>query len=179
MKLSYDGTFTANQTPEEVYQFLITPEKYAPLMPFFKELKDVEADNFTLIMEIGIPQMRGKAEVKVRRLPSESSDVLQAKYNASGKHALGMVDSVVSYTVTASGDATSDVKWQCDSVVSGTLASLAQGILAPLARRNIDQMVKSVQRALNGGAEPEVEKAGVWSRMSEGVKRFTTKGDRQ
>lgn len=179
MKISYDGTFTANQSPEEVYQFLITPQKYAPLMPFFKELKDVEEDSFTLVMEIGIPQLRGKAEVKVNRLPSESSDLLQANYNASGKHSLGMVDSVVSYTVTSAGEAKSDVKWKCDSVVSGTLASLAQGIMAPLAKRNIDQMVKAVQRALNGGAEPDAEKPGVWGRMSEGVKRFATKGDRQ
>lgn len=179
MKISYDGTFTANQSPEDVYQFLITPQKYAPLMPFFKELKDVEDDGFTLVMEIGIPQLRGKAEVKVSRLPSENSDLLQANYNASGKHSLGMVDSLVSYTVTSAGEGKSDVKWRCDSVVSGTLASLAQGIMAPLAKRNIDQMVKSVQRALNGGTEAEAEKPGVWGRMSEGVKRFTTKGDRQ
>lgn len=180
VRINYDGTFKIKRAASDVYAFLVTPDEFAPLMPYFKELKDVTPDGFTLVMEIGIPQIRGRAEVKVKRLPADDARVSKAAYSASGKHSLGMVDTRLSYVVNSIADMESEVSWQCESIVSGTLASLAQGILAPLAKRNIDQMVKSVQRALNGENEPESEKGGLWKRMSGGVKRaMASKGDDQ
>lgn len=164
MKFKYDGTFKVNRSAKEAYDFLISPNEFAPLLPFFKELKDVSAESFTLVLEIGIPQMRGKAEVKVNRVPQAETAALLAAYTASGRHSLGMVDSQLNYSVAPVSDGESEVTWLCESLVSGTLASLAQGILAPLARRNIDQMIKSVQRELNGEA-PE-QKVGLWARIS-------------
>ena len=42
------------------------------------------------------------------------------------------------------------VTWQTESVVSGTLVSLANGILMPLAKRQIKSLVASVRASLNG-----------------------------
>jgi carbon monoxide dehydrogenase subunit G len=164
VKFKYDGTFKVNRSAQEAFDFLVSPSEFAPLLPYFKELKDLSAEGFTLVMEIGIPQLRGQVEAKVNRVRQPEDAGMQAAYNASGRHSLGMVDSQLAYSVAATADGESEVTWLCESLVSGTLASLAQGILAPLARRNIDQMIKAVQRELNGEA-PE-QKAGLWARLS-------------
>lgn len=174
MKFKYNGTFKVNRSAEEAFDFLVSPNEFAPLLPYFKELKDVSPEGFTLVMEIGIPQLRGQVEAKVNRVPQPADAGMQAVYNASGRHSLGMVDSQLSYSVTALAEGESEVTWLCESLVSGTLASLAQGILAPLAKRNIDQMIKAVQRELNGEA-PE-QKTGLWARLSGRSKDASTVG---
>ena len=45
------------------------------------------------------------------------------------------------------------VAWTTHSVVSGTLASLAQGILLPLAKRQIKSLVQAVRATLSGEGE--------------------------
>ena len=49
---------------------------------------------------------------------------------------------------TAAGLAGTKVSWRTESVVSGTLVSLAQGILLPLAKRQIRSLAASVGEVL-------------------------------
>jgi carbon monoxide dehydrogenase subunit G len=144
MKVDLDGNFNVATSPEETFSFLIDPKRFAPLLPYFKELKNVNHDEFDVVLEIGIPQIRGIVEVHVKLLEVVVPN--RALYRSSGRHALGMVDSDMRFTVEPIAEG-SKVTWSCVSIVNGTLASLAQGILVPLAKRQIKSLVKTVQDA--------------------------------
>jgi carbon monoxide dehydrogenase subunit G len=58
-----------------------------------------------------------------------------------------MVDSELTFSVSPNSEG-STVHWQSASVVNGMLASLAQGILVPLAKRQIKLLVKTCQNEL-------------------------------
>ena len=81
----------------------------------------------------------------------EKAFPLRATYRSRGRHALGMIDSDLGFMLqpVAAG---STVSWSSVSIVNGTLASLAQGILVPLAKRQIKSLVKSFQDALQSSA---------------------------
>jgi carbon monoxide dehydrogenase subunit G len=145
MKVELDGSFEVASSVEESFGFLSDPTRFAPLLPYFKELKEVGDLGFTVVLEIGVPQIRGRAEVEVRLV--EKAFPVRARYRSRGRHALGMIDSDLGFELQplAAGAA---VSWSSVSVVNGTLASLAQGILVPLAKRQIKSMVKSFQDAL-------------------------------
>jgi carbon monoxide dehydrogenase subunit G len=148
MKVELDGVFEVASPLEESFEFLSDPARFAPLLPYFEELKEVSDDGFTVVLAIGVPQIRGRAEVEVKLV--EKAFPLRARYRSCGRHALGMIDSDLGFTlqpVTAG----SAVSWSSVSVVNGTLASLAQGILVPLAKRQIKSLVKSFQDALRPG----------------------------
>lgn len=145
MKIELAGTFDVIAPVSEAYGFLTDPSRFAPLLPMFKELSGVEADRFRVVLDVGMPQIRGKAEanvVFVERHPDQ-----RAVMRSTMRHALGMADSDMSFDLVPEG-AGSRVSWRCSSTVRGTLASLASGILAPLARRNVDAMIASVQEEL-------------------------------
>ena len=149
MKVDLNGEFEVAAKPNETFAFITTPESFAPVLPYFRELKDVSGRTFTVVLEIGVPQIRGAVEVNAELVETRAPE--HALYNVKGRHALGMMDSIMTFSVapTQSG---SVVIWKTESTVSGTLASLAQGILLPLAKRQINSLVKSVHEAL-GGAE--------------------------
>ncbi len=145
MKVELADQFEVTTAPADTFAFLTDPQRFAPLLPYFKELKDVEPGAFTVGLEVGIPQLRGRVDVDVKLVESVAPE--RAAYKSSGRHALGMVDSELAFSVAPSGTG-SMVRWQSASVVNGTLASLAQGILIPLAKRQIKALVKTCQDRL-------------------------------
>lgn len=154
MKVALDGTFDVTASPQDTFAFLIDPERFAPMLPYFKELKDVKPGSFTVGLEVGIPQIRGRVDVDVKLVESVSPQ--SAHYKTSGRHSLGIIDSDLSFTIEPK-DEGATVTWKSESIVNGTLASLAQGILIPLAKRQIKSLVKACQDQLGApaGQPPE------------------------
>ena len=62
-----------------------------------EELKDVRDEAFTVVLAIGVPQIRGSAEVQVEVV--EKAFPLRARYRSRGRHALGMIDSDLGFTL--------------------------------------------------------------------------------
>jgi carbon monoxide dehydrogenase subunit G len=168
MKLELNGDFDVSASAAETYAFITAPSSFAPVLPYFKELKDVEERSFVVVLEVGVPQIRGVVEVSTELI--EEQPTHHVVYKARARHPLGMMDSTATFDIagTQSG---SVVKWQTESVVSGTLASLANGILLPLARRQIKSLVASVQASLNGAAERAPEKTASALRRGAGSLR--------
>ena len=145
MKVELADQFEVTTAPADTFAFLTDPQRFAPLLPYFKELKDVQPGAFTVGLEVGIPQLRGRVDVDVKLVESVAPE--RAAYKSSGRHALGMVNSELAFSVAPSGTG-SMVRWQSASVVNGTLASLAQGNSIPLAKRQIKALVKTCQDRL-------------------------------
>lgn len=145
MKLALDGNFLVSSSPNETYQFLTDPVRFAPLLPMFKELKNVDEEAFEVVMEVGVPQIKGTAEVQVRFAEKVQDE--RANMVSQVRHSLGMADAQLEF-VLLPYQAGTRVEWKCDSTVRGTLASVASGILSPLAKRNVKAMISSVQGEL-------------------------------
>ena len=163
MKLTLDGTFDVASSPEETFTFLVDPQRFAPMLPYFQELRTGEGPAFTVVLEVGVPQIRGRVEVETELV--ERAEPSRAVYRTSGRHSLGMLDTQLAFDI-APVEGGSRVAWASEGVVSGTLASLAQGLLLPLARRQIKALIPSVQAALGSletQAEPEKSRGAVSS----------------
>lgn len=146
MRIALDGRFEVAAAPQRAFAFLTDPQRFAPLLPMFRELKDVNSDRFRIVLDIGVPQIRGRAEAEVTFVERVANE--KAAFATTVKHALGVADSTLSFTMSPNG-AGSAIQWTCDSVVRGTLASLAAGLLKPLAKRNVAAMIESVQKELS------------------------------
>ena len=47
MAIKFAGAFEVRRTPEDVYDFLTDPNKFAPLLPEFRGVSVEDAQNFT------------------------------------------------------------------------------------------------------------------------------------
>lgn len=150
MKINLNGEFEVSAPPEEAFGFISTPNRFAPVLPYFKDLKNVAEQRFIVVLEVGVPQIRGIVEVDtllVEQRPPE-----HVVYKTRGHHPLGMMDSTLMFDVASKANG-SIVRWQTESVISGTLVSLASGTLLPLAKRQIKSLVASVQASLGSTEE--------------------------
>jgi uncharacterized protein len=162
MKINLDGDFEVSSSPKETFSFITTPGRFAPVLPYFKALREDTESHFVVVLEVGVPQIRGVVEVNtdlIERRPTE-----HVAYRARGRHPLGMMDSTLVFDLMPAEGGTF-VKWRTESVVNGTLVSLANGVLLPLAKRQIKSLIAAVQTSLEGSSDTEtVKRPGALSR---------------
>jgi len=149
LAIKFAGSFEVRRTPEEVYDFLTDPNKFAPLLPDFRGLTVDDAQHFTVKVSVGISYIKGVAEVKMQL--SEATRPTRARYKGQGSVAGGNVSMVAGFNLAPLGDGTK-VAWEGDAQVFGRLTSVAGGLLEPLGKKQVQKLIDGLQSALNGAS---------------------------
>src|SRR5436309_2906276 len=89
MAIKFGGEFEVKKTPEEVYDFLTDPNRFAPLLPDFQGMTQQDATHFTVKVNVGISYIKGTAEVKMQL--AEADRPKRALYKGQGTVAGGNV----------------------------------------------------------------------------------------
>ncbi len=154
MAFDFGGEFTVHRSAEETYDFLVDPTRFAPLLPDYESVEVHDPQNFTVKVKVGISHIRGSAAVKLRL--AETQRPQRALYTGKGNMAGGTVDLSASFDLMPTDGGTL-VSWKGGAQVFGRLTSIAGGLLEPLARKNIQKVVDSLQKELDH--QPGVPKA--------------------
>lgn len=131
--------------PEEVFDFLADPNRFCPLLPDFQRLTAADASHFAVELKVGVAHIRGTATMKMTL--EEASRPRRARYSGQGSVAGGTVNTTSGFELDAVPEGTR-VRWHGSAQVFGQLASLAGGLLEPLARKNVQRLMDSLQSAL-------------------------------
>ena len=149
MAIKFAGSFDVRRTPEEVYDFLTDPNRFAPLLPDFRGLTVEDGQHFTVKVNVGISYIKGVADVKMQL--SEATRPTRAQYKGQGSVAGGNVSMVAGFNLAPVGDGTK-VAWEGDAQVFGRLTSVAGGLLEPLGKKQVQKLIDGLQSALNGAS---------------------------
>jgi carbon monoxide dehydrogenase subunit G len=144
--IKFGGEFEIKRTPEEVYDFLTDPNKFAPLLPDFQGMTQQDATHFTVKVNVGISYIRGAADMKMELTQAERPR--RAEYKGQGSAAGGKVAMTAGFDLAPAGTGTK-VVWQGEAQVFGALASVAGGLLEPLGRKNVQKLIDGLQTALS------------------------------
>jgi carbon monoxide dehydrogenase subunit G len=144
--IKFGGEFEIKRTPEEVYDFLTDPKKFAPLLPDFQGMTQQDATHFTVKVNVGISYIKGAADMKMELTQAERP--MRAQYKGQGSAANGKVAMTAGFDLTSAGSGTK-VVWQGEAQVFGALASVAGGLLEPLGKKNVQKLIDGLQAALN------------------------------
>ena len=145
MAIKFGGEFEVRKTPEEVYDFLTDPKKFAPLLPDFQGMTQQDATHFTIKINVGISYIKGTAEVKMQL--AEADRPKRAQYKGQGSVAGGNVSLTAGFDLSLVNSGTK-VTWQGEATVFGRLTSVAGGLLEPLGRKNVQKLIDGLQAAL-------------------------------
>lgn len=146
MAIKFGGEFTVKKRKEEVYDFLTDPNKFAPLLPDYQGVAVQDPTHFTVKVNVGISYIRGTAEVKMHLAEAERPS--RAKYEGQGSVAGGGATMVAGFDLSEA-DGSTKVAWAGEAQIFGRLTSVAGGLLEPLAKKNVQKMIDSLQSALS------------------------------
>src|SRR5215468_2466540 len=145
MAIKFSGDFEVQKSPEQVYDFLTDPQKFAPLLPEFKGMSVLDPTHFTVKVNVGISYIKGTAEVKMEL--AEAERPTRAQYKGQGSVAGGNVSLVAGFDLAPNGQGTT-VAWQGEAQIFGRLTSVAGGLLEPLGKKNVQKLIDALQAAL-------------------------------
>ena len=145
MAIKFDGEFEVKQTPNEVYDFLTDPKKFAPLLPDFQSMTQQDPTHFTVRVNVGISYIKGAADMKMELTQAERPH--RAQYKGKGSVSGGSVALTAGFDLSPLASGTK-VAWQGEAQVFGGLASVAGGLLEPLGKKNVRKLIDGLQAAL-------------------------------
>jgi carbon monoxide dehydrogenase subunit G len=145
MAIKFSGNFEVKQTPDQVYDFLTDPNKFAPLLPEFQSLSVQDPSHFTVNVNVGVSYIKGTAAVKMELTQADRPS--RAQYKGSGSVAGGNVSLIAGFDLSPN-DVGTKVAWQGEAQVFGRLTSVAGGLLEPLGRKQVQKLIDGLQAAL-------------------------------
>jgi carbon monoxide dehydrogenase subunit G len=146
MEIKFNGDFTVEKTPQEVYDFLVDPNRFCPLLPDYQSMEILDAKNFLVKLSVGISHIRGTAAVKMSLVETQSPS--RAVYEGRGEVPGGSASLRAGFELQSSPGGATKVIWLGQSNVVGRIASLAGGMLEPLAKKNVQKLIDGLQKAL-------------------------------
>lgn len=149
MAISFGGEFDVPRTRDEVYDFLTDPKRFAPLLPDYQGHTVEDPTHFSVQVKVGVSHIRGTANVKLNL--AEAQKPTHAKYVGQGGMAGSSVNISASFDLADKGGQTG-VTWKGEAQIFGRLASIAGGLLQPVARKNIDKLIDALRTALSTSA---------------------------
>jgi uncharacterized protein len=145
MAIKFGGEFEVKRTPDEVYDFLTDPNKFAPLLPEFQGLTVQDDRHFTVKVNVGVSYIKGVADVKMEL--AEGDRPKRAQYKGQGSVAGGNVSMIAGFDLVPASAGTK-VAWQGEAQIFGRLTSVAGGLLEPLGRKQVQKLIDGLQAAL-------------------------------
>jgi carbon monoxide dehydrogenase subunit G len=154
MAIKFSGDFQVQRSPEQVYDFLTDPNKFAPLLPEFKGLSLQDPTHFAVKVNVGVSYIKGIAEVKMELAQAERPT--RAQYKGQGSVAGGNVSVIAGFDLSPANGGTK-VGWQGEAQVFGRLTSVAGGLLEPLGKKQVQKLIDSLQKALAATTGPDAQ----------------------
>jgi carbon monoxide dehydrogenase subunit G len=145
MAIKFGGNFEVARSPEEVYDFLTDPSRFAPLLPDFENMDIQDERHFAVKVNVGISYIKGTANVKMEL--AEAIRPIRAQYKGQGSVAGGSVSLIAGFDLVSAAGGTK-VAWQGEAQIFGRLASVAGGLLEPLGKKNVQKLIDGLQAAL-------------------------------
>ena len=142
MKLSGAHQFTGSA--DDVYERLLDPEILRRCMPGCERLEPVGEGRFELTFSVPVPAIKGQYSGTVEILDQEPPSSFRMKIEATGQNGFVNADAVL--RVDADGEGTT-VRYDADARVGGPAASVGQRVLTGISRRQVDQMMRCLDRS--------------------------------
>jgi carbon monoxide dehydrogenase subunit G len=147
MAINFGGEFLVKRTRDEVYDFLTDPRRFAPLLPEYEGMSVDDETHFRVKVKVGVSYIKGSAEVNMHLTEAERPN--RAVYQGRGNVAGGGATMTAGFDLLDGPEGT-QVNWKGEAQVFGKLASMAGGLLQPLAKKNVEKLIAGLREALAG-----------------------------
>lgn len=131
--MHFDGTQQIKAPVQQVWQFVLDPNKVAECAPGFKSMEILGPDHFKPTLSVGIGAVKATftLDVTLEDLHEPDHAAMRGRGNAGGS----AVDMKAAMDLKPLSETETQMTWVADVNVSGTLASVGARLLEGSAQR--------------------------------------------
>jgi carbon monoxide dehydrogenase subunit G len=151
MAIEFDGEFTVATPREEAYLILSDVDRFSPLLPTYQSHARGDDGTSDVKVSVGVGKIRGTAVVNLKLTEHEAP--VSAKYAGKGAIMGGAFNLTAAFNLESDRPDETTVLWHGDLIILGKLASLAGGLIRPVAQKQIRHLVDAIQQALDSAPD--------------------------
>jgi carbon monoxide dehydrogenase subunit G len=157
--MEFDGAFTCEGSPEDLWQYFTDPDILRDCAPGCEDLTLVSPSRLTATLSVGVGSVKPSFDVEGVVVECDRPDRLELQ--ASGTASRNSFEVSAWQELTDNGDGTTTVEWRADADVSGIIASLGERALGSVADRLVTEFFTNLEDHVNAGtpAESQLEAA--------------------
>ncbi|MCL6633118.1 MAG: carbon monoxide dehydrogenase subunit G [Alicyclobacillus herbarius] len=140
MKISGSKAFPTD--PMRTYELLIDPDVIARAMPGMKSLEKKSDSLYEATMEVGVAGIKGSYQGTLELLDVEPGSHYRLVVHGEGP--MGFMDADVAVSLAAADGGGSQVSYEGEAKVGGTVAGVGQRVLSGVAKFLIGQFFNGV-----------------------------------
>ncbi len=146
------GTSTLDATPDEVWRAILDPAVLARCIPGCEALTTVGEDRYAMTVTAGVAAIKGRysGEVALTEMDEPSTLTLRA----TGAGAPGTIDADVRVRLSGATGGGTDLAYDADATVGGTIGGVGQRMLAGVTRKMAGQFFTALDADIAGAGVP-------------------------
>jgi uncharacterized protein len=146
MKLS--GSATLHAPAEQIFNSMQDPNFLVRTIPGCQQLQAVGPDEYQMTISAGVASIKGTYLGNVRMVDPVPPQAYTLK--ASAQSAVGTVDADARISLEDHGGGTTELRYDADAKIGGTIAGVGQRVLTGVARKMAGEFFAAVDRELTG-----------------------------
>ncbi len=147
MKIS--GTSTLEAPPDQVWAAILDPAVLARCIPGCEALTTLGEDRYAMTVTAGVAAIKGTYAGEVALTDQDAPSGLTLK--ASGAGAPGTIDADVRVRLSRSAAGGTDLAYDADATVGGTIGGVGQRMLAGVTKKMAGQFFSALDDDIAGG----------------------------
>lgn len=147
MRIEGQATFSAPQ--HAVWEALLDPSVMAACVPGCRELREIEADRYAVLLKIGVGAVSGTYEGNLQINDKTPPSGYRMSFEGAG--AQGFVRGTGGVQLHGENGVTV-VQYQCDVEVGGLIASVGNRMLSGVGKFLVNQMFSKLKSQVGNGA---------------------------
>jgi carbon monoxide dehydrogenase subunit G len=148
MKLS--GSAMLHAPAEQIFSSMQDPRFLVRTIPGCQQLEVVGPDEYQMTINAGVASIKGTYLGNVRMVDPVPPQAYTLK--ASAQSAVGTVDADARISLEDRGGGETELRYDADARIGGTIAGVGQRVLTGVARKMAGEFFAAVDRELTNGA---------------------------
>ena len=145
-----NGTHLLQASPQEIWKLLMDIDVLARITPAISRLEPLGGDKYKAIAEVKLGPVKGSfsgdMEIVNKQEPEQFTLLIQQNSRMGNVSAEGQIK------LQAAGDNQTEVAFNGDAKLSGTLARMGQRVLGGVANSMVRQFFENLEKELNATA---------------------------
>ena len=146
MKIS--GTNRLNASVEQVWEAMLDPAVLARSLPGCESLTTTGPDQYAMRVTMGVAAIKGTYDGEVAITDKNEAESLRLK--ATGSGAPGTIDATVDVRLAPGEGGGTELSYDADATVGGTIGGVGQRMLAGVTRRTAAEFFRALDDEIAG-----------------------------
>ena len=145
-----EGTHSLKAAPQEIWNLLMDPDTLARITPAISRLEPLGDDKYKAIAEVKLGPVKGSFEGQMavvdKQEPEHFTLLIEQKSRMGNANAEGKI------RLTPTGENETEVHFNGDAKLSGTLARMGQRVIGGVANSMVKQFFNNLESELKTNA---------------------------